>query len=426
MENESALTENGEAPEVQTDKDQNELFVQPAPWTQPNKKVGNTGINGQTQYNGEDNRRRSRYSFLGKNLDRRSSGGDRSKRNITYLDDAQMNKLEDVMNRKIPISSKDGEQVLYVSPKELMNELRNQCYYLKGRSGPILKKNCTRLVGSGAAYVLSDRSDFNDLDFTFYIDTPIFSQILFLEEQVVYRLLEIQEQQNSTSHQDGNSNPSPTNHGTTWLSFPSNTALRAIYDKFFLDSIKIDSADNQWSLITLGKKGTLTMDIKFVYRAKRSYVFSSDSFEIILDPLFERSRGKKKIQVESLYGDIAEALEHLRTNTLVTRNPSEIRLGLLRYCYERIKGRKVDNLQLETNFVKAFLAEMDQTGSPTAFEDAINKFLQKHIQTPQVTEYLQELLKLIQDYSNSNSTSDSVQQYLCILQDLLAKYSPTQ
>lgn len=360
------------------------------------------------------------------------------KRNQTNLDDAQMAKLEEVLNREIAITSKDGSSVLYSTPRELIRELYTKCLFSHSK---LLKKNSIRLTGSGAAYILSDGANYKDLDFTFYIQTPSFNEILLIEEQVVFDLVTSQQQNQQSSQAttvkaqkssvessapepviSNNAHSSSVMEGKNLVckdSFLSNpSSLREVYDKYFLDSIKIDSPDNQWSLITLGKKGSLTIDIKFVLRSKRSYVFSSDSFEIILDPLFDQKRVRKKIIVESLFGDLPQALDHLRNHILFTKNPSEIRLGLFRYCYERCKGKHPVSIQLEQEFVSSFLIEMKEMHS--TFEELLNKFLQKHFPVLSWHEYLQELYKILQQ---NITPEQDCQQYLSVLEKFMKQYS---
>ncbi|NAV92092.1 hypothetical protein FGF77_24080, partial [Salmonella sp. gx-f7] len=82
---------------------------------------------------------------------------------------------------------------------------------------------------------------------------------------------------------------------------------------------------------------------KFVDSLRRQFEFSVDSFQITLDSLLLFDRCSETamsetfhptVQGESMYGDFEEALEHLRTRTIATRSPEEIRGGgLLKYCH---------------------------------------------------------------------------------------------
>jgi len=93
----------------------------------------------------------------------------------------------------------------------------------------------------------------------------------------------------------------------------------------------------------------------------------------------KKSIADETILVESLYGDYQEALSHLNSNFLCTKNAHEIRKGILRYCYELAKGRQPKPEQkeeLDKIFVESFLAE-----NWINFDDMLSKFLIKHPST---------------------------------------------
>ena len=89
------------------------------------------------------------------------------------------------------------------------------------------------------------------------------------------------------------------------------------------------------------------MELKFVQSMKRQYEFSVDSFQVILDTYLTyhqavsdsdstietTERFYPTVLAESVYGDFAAALRHLRQRRICTHRPEEIRGGgLLRYC----------------------------------------------------------------------------------------------
>lgn len=92
--------------------------------------------------------------------------------------------------------------------------------------------NFHRLVGSAASYVISDTEtrELNDLDFSFYVMTEQrFSDILSIQEQALADI--VYQQTNSVM------------------------PLKEVYDLFFLDSLKVDSEKECWSLVNFGRKG---------------------------------------------------------------------------------------------------------------------------------------------------------------------------
>jgi len=293
------------------------------------------------------------------------------------LNQSQIRRLQDLLNEQYVISSKDEQLSIQVTSAEIILRLKKK---LLGDRIPLMKGGM-RLVGSGAAYVVADKKerDINDLDFSFYVSIgKRFLDILKIEEDLIRDLLIEQSKIYLTP--------------------------REIYEKFFLDSLKVENEKENWSLVTWGKKKNQTIDIKFVHKSRRSYVFSSDSFEVILDPLFVSKKQKYKngnhhsepyeykIQVESMYGNYEEALIHLKEGLLCTNQPEELRRGIFRYCYELAKGKlprsEKDRNEMDKIFTDSFFAEKD-----LPLEDILSKFLNKH--TSNAASCLDELFKII-------------------------------
>lgn len=213
-----------------------------------------------------------------------------------------------------------------------------------------------------------------------------------------------------------------------------------------------------WNLVTVGHKAEGTIDIKFVQSLTRSYVFSTDSFEIVLDSLFltplfatpvttvvvapggglvvttqptptptpqttNTNTSHSSIQtqtqpqpqpqqfipgtniplvksnlpivVESLYGDYTQALTHLNQNLLVTTAPHEIRRGIFRYCYERWKGRKPPP-ELQDQMEKVFIEALLEESRQFNCNDFLKRFLEKH--SPHSIVYLDTLMDVLVRY----------------------------
>ncbi|KAH3705990.1 Nucleotidyltransferase [Pelomyxa schiedti] len=161
-----------------------------------------------------------------------------------------------------------------------------------------------RLIGSTAAQIVAGtgRVTVNDLDITIYVDSPYrrFMDILQAEEELIAQL--------------------------AFDSLGICLNLPEVYDVYFRDSIKVNTSyNNSWSLITVGDD-QFTIDIKTVFATVRSYDFSVNSFEIVLDPFFYNDQASTpQVIAESTYGDIDAAQNHLNTRTLVTDQPTLIR-----------------------------------------------------------------------------------------------------
>jgi hypothetical protein len=112
--------------------------------------------------------------------------------------------------------------------------------------------------------------------------------------------------------------------------------------------VKVCTDTDRWSLISLSNKSGKNVELKFVDSVRRQFEFSVDSFQIILDSLLLFGQCSSTpmseafhptVTGESLYGDFADALEHLRHRVIATRSPEEIRGGgLLKYCHLLVRG----------------------------------------------------------------------------------------
>lgn len=173
---------------------------------------------------------------------------------------------------------------------------------------------------------------------------------------------------------------------------------KEISEFFFQEMIKVVSPHEKWSLISIGN-GKKNIDIKFIQKTKRSYVFSTDSFEIILNPILRSCSIEKSLHLvyfHSLYGDLDLALHHLNENILHIKNPDQIRRGIFRLCLEFSKGRKFENLQEEENVINSFctqFAEEFKTVSADEFRNILLKLTQKHPNNSQ--NFFQTMYKIL-------------------------------
>ncbi|KAG1961345.1 terminal nucleotidyltransferase 5D [Pimephales promelas] len=106
--------------------------------------------------------------------------------------------------------------------------------------------------------------------------------------------------------------------------------------------VKVYTEQDRWSLISLSNNNGRNVELKFVDSIRRQFEFSVDSFQIILDSVLsyydfsENAMSRHfhpTVVGESVYGDFAMALDHLRNKKIATKRPEEIRGGgLLKYC----------------------------------------------------------------------------------------------
>jgi len=119
--------------------------------------------------------------------------------------------------------------------------------------------------------------------------------------------------------------------------------------------------------------------------------------------------------VESLFGDFHQAVEHLRTNTLVIKDPLDVRRLIYRYCYERAKGRKLkeEGVSFEKTFVEHFLSE--QLQGTTDFSAVVDKFLVKHNKEKLYIIFLNEFIDILQRHVELNPVV--IEDFVKILQN---------
>lgn len=178
--------------------------------------------------------------------------------------------LKELLERPREITSKPGASHRYdreikisCSIKTLLTKLEEKFRLFQ----LIVRPEGIRLTGGGASCVLSlgNESQLNDLDLTFYLDddrrgSHNFADVLLCEEEVLSELVEEQ--------------------------LGIRLSLFEIYQLFFRESFRIGEKHEAWSLFRCGSD-SLGIDIRVVERNRRNFVFSIDSFEIILDPMLK-------------------------------------------------------------------------------------------------------------------------------------------
>eukprot|EP00123_Amoebidium_parasiticum_P015711 comp23110_c0_seq1/m.37205 comp23110_c0_seq1/g.37205 ORF comp23110_c0_seq1/g.37205 comp23110_c0_seq1/m.37205 type:complete len:805 (-) comp23110_c0_seq1:727-3141(-) len=115
--------------------------------------------------------------------------------------------------------------------------------------------------------------------------------------------------------------------------------------------------DDCWSLISLRNDRGRNLEFKFVHTLRRECEFSMDSFQIILnDTLLQMTNFDEAlpdVEVECVYGDYDESLEHLRRRIISIKSPEQVRGGgLLKYCRLLVKGYEVPEQMSDAELVK--------------------------------------------------------------------------
>ncbi|NIG58027.1 hypothetical protein BU61_503 [Pontoporia blainvillei] len=213
-------------------------------------------------------------------------------RHLSGLSWPQVKRLDALLSEPIPIHGRGNFPTLSVQPRQIVQVVRSS---LEEQG---LRVHGVRLHGSAASHVLHPESGlgYKDLDLVFRVDLRSEASFQLTKEKLV----------------------------------------------------KVCTDTDRWSLISLSNKSGKNVELKFVDSVRRQFEFSVDSFQILLDPLLLFSQCSSTpmseafhpmVTGESLYGDFAEALDHLRHRVIATRSPEEIRGGgLLKYCHLLVRG----------------------------------------------------------------------------------------
>lgn len=233
----------------------------------------------------------------------------------------EVNRLDEVLAKVIQIHGRGNFPTLEVQPKEFIKRLT-----AKFSEQDFLVNDC-RLNGSTASYVLNDQNEdeddyaYNDLDLIFNVNLSSTSDFMTVKNSVLETLMDFLPAEVSKER-------------------ISNCIMKEAYVK---KMVKVTNKQDTWSLISLTNEQGHNIELKFVDSMKRKFEFSVDSFQIVLDSLFEFQNISPEMKMsetmfpsiaaESVYGDFEEARYHLRNKLIATKNPEEIRGGgLLKYC----------------------------------------------------------------------------------------------
>uniref|UniRef100_A0A914YTU0 polynucleotide adenylyltransferase n=1 Tax=Panagrolaimus superbus TaxID=310955 RepID=A0A914YTU0_9BILA len=180
----------------------------------------------------------------------------------------------------------------------------------------------------------------------------------------------------------------------------TSTSADAIRDVYISKMVKVCSEDDRWSLFSLHNDYGKCIELKFCDRMRRQFEFSVDSFQITLDRLLDTpNEVQPKIIAESVYGDIRQALSHLNSYMIDTRNPEEIRGGgLLKYCHLITRGYNATQncRNMEKYMCSRFFIDFSDIHTQ---EMKLHQYLENHFgsEDQMKLHYLQVLHKVIKE-----------------------------
>ncbi|CAJ0592455.1 unnamed protein product [Cylicocyclus nassatus] len=152
-------------------------------------------------------------------------------------------------------------------------------------------------------------------------------------------------------------------------------------DVYIGKMVKVSGDDDRWSLFSLHNDFGRCIELKFVDKMRRQFEFSVDSFQITLDPLLDDFNATNvKVYIESMFGDVHQAMSHLHERLIDTRRPEEIRGGgLLKYCHLLTRGYKAARpskcRQLERYMCSRFFIDFPDVVSQ---EQKLRNYLDNH------------------------------------------------
>lgn len=246
-----------------------------------------------------------------------------SVKNMYTLSYEEVERLDQVLGSVIQVHGRGNFPTLEVKPKIFIKLLTAKLRDLNFSISDL------RLNGSTASYVINgDKDDqddytYNDLDLIFNVPLSTSEDFMNIKNSVLETLIDFLPEEVSKER------------------ISSSTMKEAYVRKM----VKVTNKHDTWSLISLTNDEGRNIELKFVDSMKRKFEFSVDSFQIVLDSLFEfynldlSNKGNVSkdsfptVKAESVYGDFEEARYHLKNKLIATKSPEEIRGGgLLKYC----------------------------------------------------------------------------------------------
>ncbi|XP_066531006.1 terminal nucleotidyltransferase 5Bb [Hoplias malabaricus] len=262
-----------------------------------------------------------------------AAGDSEDSRRFASLTWEQVRRLDSILGETVPIHGRGNFPTLHIQPRHIVQVVRAK---LEERGVPVRD---VKLNGSAASHVLHQETGlgYKDLDLIFGLSLSEERIFGVVRDVVLDSLLEFLPGGVSRERLGG-------------------VALREAYVQKL---VKVCNETDRWSLISLCNNAGKNMELKFVDSLRRQFQFSVDSFQIGLDSLllFDRcsqasisEHFRPTVLGESVYGDFQEALGHLRSRTIATRKPEEIRGGgLLKYCHLLAMGfRPASETQMKT------------------------------------------------------------------------------
>lgn len=296
---------------------------------------------------------------------------------FSTLDYAKVQKLGQVLEEPVEIhSSRDDFPSVSVKPVDLVRSIEERILKLD----EVLLHD-VRLNGSAATWVVDENSPmrdrnreraYNDIDLIFRLDIPAEYHFDGILNAALFGFLDAVRDSGCILPGLGDGE------------IPNPYKLHEAYGRKL---VRVWSTSDQWCLVSFRNLAGLDLELKFVGRCRRPYEYSVDSFQVILDSYLALERLSKQhsprlfptVVVETMWGDVNEALRHVNEKWIATRNPESIRGGgLLKYCkllVFRYRPATADVQKMQRYMCSRFFIDFP---SPAAVGAQIGKYLETH------------------------------------------------
>ncbi|EYC25685.1 hypothetical protein Y032_0011g1333 [Ancylostoma ceylanicum] len=271
----------------------------------------------------------------------------------TELTRKQIDRLRTVLNETVEIHGKGNFPTISARLIDIIS-----CVREKLRQAGMPPKS-VKLNGGAASHVASaDDFSYADLDLIFPMDVENSDSFDKVREAVFDTIMDMMPSANKTK----------INADT-------------LKDVYIGKMVKVSGDDDRWSLFSLHNDFGRCIELKFVDKMRRQFEFSVDSFQITLDPLLDDFNAPDaKVYIESMFGDVHQAMSHLHERLIDTRRPEEIRGGgLLKYCHLLTRGYKAARpskcRQLERYMCSRFFIDFPDVVSQ---EQKLRNYLDNH------------------------------------------------
>ncbi|WKX89132.1 hypothetical protein Q1695_008632 [Nippostrongylus brasiliensis] len=272
---------------------------------------------------------------------------------MTELTRKQIDRLRTVLNETVEIHGKGNFPTISARLIDIIS-----CVREKLRKAGMPPKS-VKLNGGAASHVASaDDFSYADLDLIFPMEVENSDSFDKVREAVFDTIMDMMPSANKTK----------INADT-------------LKDVYIGKMVKVSGDDDRWSLFSLHNDFGRCIELKFVDKMRRQFEFSVDSFQITLDALLDDfNASEPKIYIESMFGDVHQAMSHLQERLIDTRSPEEIRGGgLLKYCHLLTRGYKAARpskcRQLERYMCSRFFIDFPDLASQ---EQKLRNYLDNH------------------------------------------------